>query len=87
MTYVTKSINKFDESVSEYLVKLNDCFTNGLTFIVKKYQSEEIKTYDSTIVEKIMYSSNFDCYLFFLKFDKKSVVSMIERFDVIGNVN
>ena len=87
MAYVTYSINKFDENVSEYLVKLNASLTNGLTFIVKKYQSDEIKTYDSNITEKVMYSKNFDCYLFFLKFDKRTTISMIECFDVIGNVN
>ena len=88
MSVVTKSISTFSEDVEQYLVKLNGALTNPLVFIVKKKGTSEIKTYESKIVKRIMYSANFKCYLFFMNFGtEREVVSMIENFDVIGDVN
>lgn len=88
MSVVTKSINSFSEDVEQYLIKLNGALTNPLVFIVKKKGTNEIKTYESKIVKRIMYSVNFKCYLFFMNFGtEREVVSMIESFDVIGDVN
>ena len=87
MSIVTKSISTFNEDVEEYLAKLNGSLTNQLMFVVKKYQTDEMKTYESKIVKKIMYSKNFKCYLFFLCFSNVERITMIDCFDVIGDVN
>ena len=87
MKYVTHSVNRFDNSVADYLEKLNGSLTNELTFVVKKAQSSEILLYDSSVVQCVMYSTNFACYLFFVvSQDDEMKVTFVDCFDVVGDV-
>lgn len=87
MSVLTKSVNEFNEETCQLIDKLNKSLTNNLLFIVQKHGINEMKTYDSRIVKNIMYSENFKCYLFFLNFNEVDRVTMVDRFDVIGNLN
>lgn len=87
MSYKTLSmINPIGEDTEATLKRINNSLNNNLRLLVCRHQDKEIKTYSSSIVENIMYSENFKCYVFSLTIKDKEYTVLIDYFDVIGKL-
>lgn len=77
---------EYDEDMDELLSKLNGLLTRDISIIAKKTNGE-IKAYYSRSVERIIFSTNFGCYIFILKSGEIKTTALIEFFDAIGDLN
>ena len=83
LTQITTSFGKdYDDRLDTLLNRLNNSLTSDLKLIVKKSQTNEIKTYSSSYIEKILYSNNFNSYIFVLKLKDGTSTTLVEFFDV-----
>ena len=74
----------YNQQVDAMLARLNGSLTSDLKLIARK-QTQEVKGYLSKYIEKVLYSKNFNCYIFVLKIKESGTTVLVDYFDVIGD--
>ena len=75
----------YNQQIDAMLARLNGSLTSDLKFVARKAQTQEVKGYLSKYIEKVLYSKNFNCYIFVLKIKESGTTVLVDYFDVIGD--